>query len=99
MHSKRYNTLEEAATALVIGQKALGQRISHDKALLVLRHVFNGAQKAGAPEPLEQVTWAVDLFNGLNPLQLASSPLTLTPMLGGSPLTGLEPMLGGDRRL
>jgi hypothetical protein len=97
MSIARYATLEEAASALVIGQKALGQRMSHDSALMVLKHVFTGAENAGAPDPLEQVAWAVDLLNGLNPMELAASPRALTPMLGGGPLTGLEPMLGGDR--
>lgn len=99
-NNARYATLEEAATALVNGQRALGQRMSHDSALLILKHVFTGAQNAGAPDPLQQVAWAVDLFNGLDPLELSTLPTALAPMLSmGHRLTGLEPMLGGDRSL
>ena len=100
MSSARYASLEEAATALVSGQKALGQRMNHESALLILKHVSTGAEKAGAPDPLELVAWAVDLLNGLDPLKLAAHPLALAPMLSaGQRLTGLEPMLGGDRNV
>ena len=95
----RFTTLEEAATALVSGQRALGQRMTHDSAMFLLRSVYTGAEKAGAPQPLEMVATAVDLLNGLNLHQLAAHPLALAPMLGGGQsLTGLEPMLGGERR-
>lgn len=98
MSLARYASLEEAAAALVDGQKALGQRLNYQSALLVLEHVSNGALNAGAPDPLEQVAWAVDLLNGLNPIELIRKPTALAPMLSlGHGLTGLEPMLGGKR--